>query len=86
VPIGWLHHEFCTDRSLASGVDQSHDGAPKVGSTGRSAGHSGVLLVSQIRGAEEGVASRQGMESSGLGNPTVKVVSKKVVSKPHSSY
>jgi len=27
----------------------------------------------KIRGAEEGAASRQGVEASGLGNPTVKM-------------
>jgi len=30
-------------------------------------------VVSQIRGAEEGAASRQGVEASGLGNPTIKM-------------
>ena len=60
--------------------------SPKVGSTGRSTGHSGVSLDSQIRGAEEGAAPRQGVESLGLGTPIVKDGLKKEVSKPHSSY
>jgi len=71
---------------LGLGVEQSHGGAPKVGPAERSAGHSRVSLAPRIREVEEGATSRQGMESSGLGNPIVKDVPKKVVFKPHPSY
>jgi len=54
-------------------VDQSHGGAPNIGSTKRLARRARVSVVSQIRGAEEGAASRQGVEASGLGNPTIKM-------------
>jgi len=58
---------------LGSSVDQSHGGAPKAGSTRRLAGRARVSVGSQIRGAEEGTTSRQGVEASGLGNPIVKL-------------
>jgi len=38
-----------------------------------SAGQGGVSLGSQVRGAEEGATSRQGVGASGLGTPTVKM-------------
>jgi len=63
----------CTDQSSVSGNDQSHGGAPKARSTGRLAGRARVLVGSQVRGAEEGATSRQGVEASGLGNPIVKI-------------
>jgi len=54
---------YCTDQSSDSGVDQSHGGAPKARSTGRLKGQARVSVGSHIRGAEEGAASRQGMEA-----------------------
>ena len=68
---------LCTDQSSDSGVDQGHGGAPKAGSTGRLVGQGRVSLGSRIRRAEEGVASRQGVESSSLDNPTVKMDQKR---------
>jgi len=45
---------YCTDQSSDSGIDQSHGGTPKAGSTGRLAGQAKVSVGSRIRGAEEG--------------------------------
>jgi len=68
----------CIVRSSASGVDQSqHGGTLKVGSTGSTAGQEGVSLGSRQRVAEEGAASRQGVESSDLGVSTVKMNKKR---------
>jgi len=59
------------------GVDQSHGGALKAGSTGRLTGRARVSISSRIRAAEEGAALRQGVEASGLGNPTIKMDQKR---------
>jgi len=48
-------------------------GHRRLGPLGGSAGQGGVSLGSRIRGAEEGATSRQGVEASGLGTPTVKM-------------
>jgi len=45
----------------------------RLGPLGRLAGQGRVSLGSQVRGAKEGATSRQGVEASGLGNPTVKM-------------
>jgi len=65
--------ENYTDRSSDLGVDQSQGGAPKAGSTGKFSrtGRSPVRLMG--KGAVEGPTSRQGVEASGLGTPTVKM-------------
>jgi len=55
------------------GVDQSHGGASKAGPIGRLGGRASVSGSSRVRVSEERAASRQGVEASGLGNPTVKM-------------
>ena len=49
---------LCTDQSLDLGVDQSHDGAPKAGSTRSLAGQDRVSVSSRIRAVEEEATSR----------------------------
>jgi len=51
-------------------------GHRRLGPLGSIVRQGGVSLGSRIRGAEEGAASRQGMEASGLGTPTVKMEKK----------
>jgi len=48
-------------------------GSRRLGPLGRLAGQGRVSLGSQIREVEEGAASRQGVEASGLGHPTIKM-------------
>jgi len=51
---------WCTDQSSNLGIDQSHGGAPKAGSTRRLGGWASVSGSSRVRVAEEGVTSRRG--------------------------
>jgi len=48
-------------------------GPRRLGPPESSVGPGGVSLGSRIRRAEEGATSRQGVEASGLGTPTVKM-------------
>jgi len=61
-------------------------GPRRLGPLGGSAGQGGVSLGSQIRGVEEGAASRPSVEASGLDTSTVKDGPKKVIFKTHPSY